>query len=415
MSTIHTQHTYRVDLDRCPLEAVLERPLSHTDALADTLVIAVRRGLTPISLSGMSAQAYLTYSNRQTLPIPGEIAGSSVVITLPAEAYTIPGPVLMTVQLASGDARHTLLHLKGEMARTSAETLIPADALPTLPDLLAEIDTMRQSTADCSAAAAAANEAAGRITAAMASAAPAILCEASGPVASMTDASDRPARALVTTITAVQQGEGTPSPDNVRPINGLIAANLWHGAAYDAAASPGLTAALPEAVYGGTLDWTTGVLTVTHRMIQLTGSSAEDWKKNGSGHYYARRFIESSPGKTSLDGCCTHYRYANAYACIARSMQGRDTHVWLMDADVPSVDDLRAHLAAQAAAGTPVTLVYPLLTPCTVQLPPQQLTLLKGSNALWSDTGDTAVTYIADTKLYIDNRLAAIAASIINA
>ena len=83
-------------------------------------------------------------------------------------------------------------------------------------------------------------------------------------------------------------------------------------------------------------------------------------------------------------------------------MQGRDTHVWLKDTDLTSVDAVKAYLAEQAAAGTPVTLVYPLKTPYTVQLTPQQLTLLKGSNAIWSDTGDTAVAYIADTKMYID-------------
>lgn len=51
----------------------------------------------------------------------------------------------------------------------------------------------------------------------------------------------------------------------------------------------------------------------------------------------------------------------------------------------------------------------------TVQLAPQRLDFLKGYNSLWSSTGATDVRYLADTKLYIDNQIAAIAAAVINA
>lgn len=56
-----------------------------------------------------------------------------------------------------------------------------------------------------------------------------------------------------------------------------------------------------------------------------------------------------------------------------------------------------------------------LAEPTVQQLDAQVLTLHKGCNALWSDCGDTSAIYIADTKLYIDDRLAAIAAAAINA
>lgn len=50
----------------------------------------------------------------------------------------------------------------------------------------------------------------------------------------------------------------------------------------------------------------------------------------------------------------------------------------------------------------------------TVQLTPQQMETLKGVNNIWSNAGETTVTYAADTKLYIDNKIAAIAAAIVN-
>lgn len=83
-----------------------------------------------------------------------------------------------------------------------------------------------------------------------------------------------------------------------------------------------LTATLPETVYGGELDWTSGQLTITH----------------------------------GADG---------------------------------------AELA----------------TPRTAQIAPQALDMLNGENCVWSDAGNTALTYNADIKLYIDNAIASITAA----
>ena len=53
-----------------------------------------------------------------------------------------------------------------------------------------------------------------------------------------------------------------------------------------------------------------------------------------------------------------------------------------------------------------VQLVYKLATPVTNQLTAEQvsgiLTTLYGINNIWSSTGDTEVTYPADTKLFIE-------------
>jgi hypothetical protein len=53
-----------------------------------------------------------------------------------------------------------------------------------------------------------------------------------------------------------------------------------------------------------------------------------------------------------------------------------------------------------------VQLVYPLATPLTVQLTPSQISTLLGENHIWADTGDVAVTYRADTKLFIQEQIA---------
>lgn len=55
-----------------------------------------------------------------------------------------------------------------------------------------------------------------------------------------------------------------------------------------------------------------------------------------------------------------------------------------------------------------------LAEPKTIQLAPKQLDMLKGANNIWSSTGDTALSYVVDLKSYIDERIAVIAAAVVN-
>ena len=61
------------------------------------------------------------------------------------------------------------------------------------------------------------------------------------------------------------------------------------------------------------------------------------------------------------------------------------------------------------AGTTPTTgaqVCYELATPVTYNLTPTEIKSLLGDNNVWADAGDTAVTYRADTKLYIDKKIA---------
>ena len=83
------------------------------------------------------------------------------------------------------------------------------------------------------------------------------------PVVSVTDAAPLNAEDVVVSIEPVQAGSGDPSPDNVRPITGWTGANVTVN-------EDVLDITFPSeagTVYGGTLDVTTGVLTVDRRYI----------------------------------------------------------------------------------------------------------------------------------------------------
>lgn len=167
-----------------------------------------------------------------------------------------------------------------------------------------------------------------------------------------------------------------------------------------------LTAALPETVYGGTLDWTTGLLTVTHKQQTLNGT--EGW--------YNRAGATKALDISDLMPVAAHSIAGNVMADTLVTvspigmLNDMTPYSICVQADAARINvrlsgdeaDTAAFTAALAA--NPVNIVYRLASPYTLQLDPQTLDMLKGYNALWSDTGDTAVTYVADTKLYIDNK-----------
>lgn len=168
-----------------------------------------------------------------------------------------------------------------------------------------------------------------------------------------------------------------------------------------------LSAELPETVYGGTLNWNAGILTITHRHITLTGD--EDWASNQSvGQFFCEGMLTNNESTASINGgYCSHYKYGDTQAGADKSIQGNGSYVWITDSSFTTVDELKTYLAAQVTANTPVELVYPLAAPYTVQLMPQQLTSIDGINHVWSNCGSTQASfnYSPSDNIVVDTEL----------
>lgn len=215
----------------------------------------------------------------------------------------------------------------------------------------------------------------------------------------------------------IQSGSGDPSPTNIRPITGWTGAELNHsnaaGVEYTYAADFGQT------VYGGTLNWQTGVMTVDRGYKALDGT--ENWSRDSNGFY--------SP----LDGLNKAYDYMDAITCshmptakshntfggVSYAVSGYHdeknsypTKNWLYakNTATPTVDDWKAYLAAQYAAGTPVQIAYKLATPTTIQLTSQEIKQLQGVNTLYGD-GSISIVGRANPALALDARIAALEAA----
>lgn len=186
-----------------------------------------------------------------------------------------------------------------------------------------------------------------------------------------------------------------------------------------------LAAAMPEAVYGGSFDWTSGLLTVTHIIKTIRAGDVYYRYDNTQPEWQTTAFAINADNRLvtgAMTSTCSHFTNTNGKAfnpAAARKGMFSDHPTNTMKYFAwgergGTEDDFKAWLEAQYTAGTPVQIVCKLADPYTIQLTPQQLDMLKGYNALWSDTGDTHVSYIADTRMYIDNAIAAIAAANLN-
>jgi len=220
---------------------------------------------------------------------------------------------------------------------------------------------------------------------------------ASGAIATFADgADDIPVKSLVVNIDPVQSGSGDPSPDNVRPISGWTGINLtcnnkninidWTDEA--------------GTVYGGSLDVSTGVLTVTHTIKSFTSRIA--LHPNFPNAFYINSAFSDCGEGIPL---CNMFSYRNeALHKMSLGKFSIDTNYTRLCFRTSAFSD--ATEANAFFAENPLIVAYPLATFVTYQLTPQEVKTILGENNIYADTGDVSVEYRADIKKYIDKVVA---------
>jgi len=173
-------------------------------------------------------------------------------------------------------------------------------------------------------------------------------------------------------------------------------------------------------VYGGTLDWASGLISV--KQVARIFDGTENWTQISTGER-SYLYIDVGEYGSVVDDACMSSHFA--WGIVTTSTT--DTNVCnvynsssanrarccvrpLIDG-VESVATWRTWLAEQYAAGTPVVFVYEITAPYTIQFTPQQISALSGTNTLYSAPGDTTVCGHSDpirlTQALID-RIAAL-------
>lgn len=153
---------YTIDLD-APLYKMPARTLLvEGDKLANALVVEVVRGKETVDLAGLGVTGEMIRTG-EVMPLTGSISGNTATLTLPQACYAVPGGFELQMRLvntADGITR-TILILSGKIERKGSGTIIDVgEVVPNLDDLLAQIDAMKQATANANTAATEANAAA---------------------------------------------------------------------------------------------------------------------------------------------------------------------------------------------------------------------------------------------------------------
>ena len=222
---------------------------------------------------------------------------------------------------------------------------------------------------------------------------------ASGAVASFETPLTLPLVSHNVTIEPVQAGTGDPSPSNPRAISGWTACTISHSGA-DTSDPTEYEIDLDGTVYGGSLNLTTGVLTVTHAQIDL---DELEWTYYSITEGSLFRAVVSDMKTTTGT---TINAISDIYKTVPQPSRANNTISSSVNTKNVDVIDNRYTSKNDFVEGvTGHKLVYELATPQTFHIDPLNLDTLKGVNNIWADTGDTAVEYKQDIQTYIDSRL----------
>lgn len=188
---------------------------------------------------------------------------------------------------------------------------------------------------------------------------------------------------------------------------------------YHAHQGTSYTISLPSTVYGGTLNVTTGELVIDSAKIVYDGTlpiAIVNWIPTSNGVGWAYGYIRSHNKivagnvvpkiysdklKASTYNSMLNGTNTNAIGVYTNSEYG--IFIRTSDTSLTTVEAINNYLSAN-----PITVVYELANPTTVQLTPTEVTTLLGNNNIYSDAGSVEVEYRADTKLYIDKKINAL-------
>ena len=168
-------------------------------------------------------------------------------------------------------------------------------------------------------------------------------------------------------------------------------------------------------VYGGYVDLVSGVMTVDREFVSFDGTDV--WT---SSQTIGRFIYTASDGKLGTSAFAftktSHYHLgastdSNVYWC---DNAGNNLRI-IFNTIYTSKSAWLSYLSNQYGAGTPLQIVYPLATPFTIQLTPQQIETLAGQNNLSTPLSGQSIETngveykelftFADVKEYVDKKI----------
>lgn len=173
-------------------------------------------------------------------------------------------------------------------------------------------------------------------------------------------------------------------------------------------------------VYCGKLDVVNGKLEVTHKFIELDGSSDETWTKQEPPHGsinnscfkasispYSDRQITTGDANNDYisivptEATIKNYDSTSEGGCVYRDY----LYIRINGHETDTVEEFESYLAELKESGTPLQVVYELIEPETYKISEVEVKTLLGGNKISCDGGSMTVEYRADPDLYGEKQL----------
>lgn len=157
------------------------------------------------------------------------------------------------------------------------------------------------------------------------------------------------------------------------------------------------TLSFGQSIYEGTIDFTTGVLTANRILVTLTGDSSESYALSASNrriNYSISDILLNSGVDDTVDGyLCNRFEQITPNQSYRTNMgfavNTTNSVIFFNDGSGEmTVEGWRTWLASNN-----IQLVVMLATPIEIQLTPTEISLLQGTNNLWSSTGNLTVQF----------------------
>lgn len=155
-------HDFTVDLRNGVTMERAKKPLSQGDAFANKIVAHVLKDGQTVPLDGVAVSASVIRYDGATVPLTGTVDEGAACIVLNDECYAVPGDLLVSVVLAIGEVKQTILRLMLNVETSQTDIIADGGVIGSFSQLLAEIENMRAATAAAISAAERAEAAADR-------------------------------------------------------------------------------------------------------------------------------------------------------------------------------------------------------------------------------------------------------------
>ena len=147
--TLASVMKYAVDLGKTIKKTYLDTLFATDDSEAHRFNINLYRDNAKLTIpSGASVSAYfIRYGDDATIPLTGSVDGNVVSVTLKKSCYNKAGQFAMIIKVTTGSEISTVFYGEGAIFTSSTDTILDDEhIIPSIAELLAQIDAMEAAT-----------------------------------------------------------------------------------------------------------------------------------------------------------------------------------------------------------------------------------------------------------------------------